>query len=70
MAVGVEVIKQRTCMSPNPSDHIRYAHSYIDLGFDQLIFHCPGPDQHAFIEGYGRNVLPALRQGVAGEKAA
>jgi coenzyme F420-dependent glucose-6-phosphate dehydrogenase len=69
-AVGIDVIKQRTCMSPDPADHIRFARGYIDLGFDHLIFHSPGPDQQAFIENYGRQVLPALRHNTAGEKAA
>ncbi|MEN3352120.1 MAG: hypothetical protein V7640_278, partial [Betaproteobacteria bacterium] len=31
------------------------------LGFDHLIFHSAGPDQKTFIEGYGRDVLPRLR---------
>jgi coenzyme F420-dependent glucose-6-phosphate dehydrogenase len=37
------------------------AQRYLDLGFDHLIFHSAGPDQRAFIEGYGRDVLPKLR---------
>jgi hypothetical protein len=32
------------------------------MGFDHLIFHSAGPDQKAFLDGYGRNVLPRLRQ--------
>jgi coenzyme F420-dependent glucose-6-phosphate dehydrogenase len=42
---------------------VRYAQKYIDMGFDQLIFHSAGPDQQAFIEAYGRDVLPKLRSG-------
>jgi hypothetical protein len=37
------------------------ARSQHDLGFDHLIFHPAGPDQQAFIEGYGSDVLPKLR---------
>jgi hypothetical protein len=32
------------------------------MGFDHLIFHSAGPDQCAFLEGYGRDVLPRLRE--------
>ena len=32
------------------------------LGFTHLYFHSAGPDQRAFLEAYGREVLPGLRQ--------
>jgi coenzyme F420-dependent glucose-6-phosphate dehydrogenase len=61
-AVGAEAIKESSCISADPDEHVAYAQKYIDLGFDHLIFHSAGPDQQAFIEGYGRDVLPKLRQ--------
>lgn len=61
--VGSDTIKQKMCISADPETHIRYAQHYIDLGFNYLIFHCPGPDQGAFLAGYGRDVLPHLRKG-------
>jgi coenzyme F420-dependent glucose-6-phosphate dehydrogenase len=60
--VGSDTIKEAVCISADPGDHIKLAQKYIDLGFDHLIFHSAGPDQRAFIEGYGRDVLPRLRQ--------
>ncbi|HSE88772.1 MAG TPA: hypothetical protein VLJ79_21320 [Candidatus Binatia bacterium] len=54
--------KEAVCMSTDPKDHIDLARRYIDMGFDHLIFHSAGPDQRAFLEGYGRDVLPRLRQ--------
>ena len=60
--VGSDAVKQSVCISANPEDHIRLARRYIDLGFNHLIFHSAGPDQKAFIAGYGRDVLPRLRQ--------
>ena len=60
-AVGAEAIKESSCISADPDEHVAYAQEYIDLGFDHLIFHSAGPDQQAFIEGYGRDVLPKLR---------
>jgi coenzyme F420-dependent glucose-6-phosphate dehydrogenase len=61
-AVGSDTIKQAVCISSDPQDHIKLAQKYIDLGFDHLFFHSAGPDQHAFIQNYGRDVLPQLRQ--------
>lgn len=62
-AVGGDTIKERACISSNPEEHVRFAQRYIDLGFDQLIFHAAGPDQRAFLDAYGREVLPRLRGG-------
>lgn len=61
--VGPDVIKQKMCLAPNPEDHVRYARQHIDLGFTHLYFHCAGPDQSKFLEDYGRDVLPAIKQG-------
>jgi coenzyme F420-dependent glucose-6-phosphate dehydrogenase len=60
--VGADTVRQSLCISADPQDHIRFAQQYIDLGFDHLVFHSAGPDQRAFIEAYGKHVLPQLRQ--------
>jgi coenzyme F420-dependent glucose-6-phosphate dehydrogenase len=60
--VGSDTIREAACISASPEEHIKLAQRYIDLGFDHLIFHSAGPDQRAFIEEYGKNVLPRLRQ--------
>ncbi|MFL6600418.1 MAG: TIGR03557 family F420-dependent LLM class oxidoreductase [Steroidobacteraceae bacterium] len=59
--VGADVVKKSVCISANPQDHVKLAKQYIDLGFNHLVFHSAGPDQKAFIQGYGRDVLPRLR---------
>jgi coenzyme F420-dependent glucose-6-phosphate dehydrogenase len=61
-SVGSDTIKKLVCISADAQRHIQLARSYIELGFDHLIFHSAGPDQKAFINGYGRDVLPRLRQ--------
>jgi coenzyme F420-dependent glucose-6-phosphate dehydrogenase len=60
--VGADTIRLSTCISADPDEHIEFSRRYIDLGFDHLIFHCAGPDQRAFLEDYGRDVLPRLRK--------
>ena len=59
--VGADTIQKAACISPRAEDHVRFAQQYIDLGFDHIIVHTAGPDQRAFIQGYGRDVLPRLR---------
>jgi coenzyme F420-dependent glucose-6-phosphate dehydrogenase len=61
-SAGTEIIKQKMCLSPDPEAHVRYAQQHIDLGFTHLFYHCAGPDQSAFLERYGRDVLTQLRQ--------
>jgi coenzyme F420-dependent glucose-6-phosphate dehydrogenase len=60
--VGADTVREAVRISADPEDHIKLAQRYIDLGFDHLFFHSAGPDQRAFIEAYGRHVLPALRR--------
>ncbi len=70
VAVGPDTVKQMGCFSPDPEEHVRFAQQYVDLGFDHLVFHYAGPDQRAFLERYGRDVLPRLRQRQATKKVA
>ena len=62
--VGPDTIKKSACISANPEDHVKFIQQYIDLGFNYLIFHSAGPNHRAFIEGYGRDILPRLRSRV------
>ena len=68
--VGADVIRQSACISANPDDHVRFAQRFLDLGFDQLYFHSPEPDQRGFLERYGRDVVPRLRQVGTAPRAA
>jgi coenzyme F420-dependent glucose-6-phosphate dehydrogenase len=60
--VGSDTIQKKVCISAKSEDHVQFAQRYIDLGFDHLCFHSADPDQRPFLEGYGRDVLPQLRQ--------
>ena len=60
--VGDDVIRNRQCISRNPEVHAKSAQRFIDAGFNRLYFHSAGPDQYEFIEGYGRDVLPIIRE--------
>ena len=59
--IGADVVKKTGCFSSNPDDHVKFVRQYIDLGFNVIFLHSAGPDQRAFLERYGRDVLPKLR---------
>ncbi len=59
--VGSDTIKKAGCISADPDDHVKFVQQYIDLGFDHLIFHSSLPGHQAFLEAYGREVLPRIR---------
>jgi len=35
---------------------------YVGLGFRNLVFHAPGPEQARFLKLYSEHVLPRLRK--------
>ena len=35
---------------------------YVELGFDELLFHLPAPDQERALDLFARDVLPRLRE--------
>lgn len=60
--VTPEAIKKAGCVSSEAKDHIQFAQQFIDLGFDNLIFHSARQDQRAFIESYSHDVVKHLRE--------
>ena len=51
----------RFIVSDDPDEVVERIAPYVELGFDELIFHAPGADQARFLEQFGRDVLPRLR---------
>jgi coenzyme F420-dependent glucose-6-phosphate dehydrogenase len=51
----------RFIVSDDPDEVVEQIGTYLDLGFDDLLLHGPGPDQHRFIEQFATDVLPKLR---------
>jgi len=58
----VERAASRWIVSSDPDEHIEKIRPYIELGFNHLVFHAPGPDQDRFLRLYAAQVLPKLRQ--------
>jgi coenzyme F420-dependent glucose-6-phosphate dehydrogenase len=59
--LSVEQTARRFIVSTDPDEHVEKIKTYIDLGFNHLVFHAPGPDQARFLRLYGDEILPRLR---------
>jgi coenzyme F420-dependent glucose-6-phosphate dehydrogenase len=54
----------RFICSNDPDEVVDRIGVYVDLGFEELVLHAPGPDQRRFLEEFGQDVLPLLRDRV------
>ncbi|MCW2983478.1 MAG: fgd [Conexibacter sp.] len=52
----------RFIVSDDPDEVVEKIAVYLDLGFNDLLLHGPGPDQARFIEQFAADVLPKLRE--------
>jgi coenzyme F420-dependent glucose-6-phosphate dehydrogenase len=59
--VRPENFEGRVFMSPDLDAHAAHLQHFIDLGFDQVYIHNVGRNQEAFVEAFGKRVLPQLR---------
>jgi coenzyme F420-dependent glucose-6-phosphate dehydrogenase len=60
-ALPAERAASRWIVSTDPEEHVARIRHYVDLGFNHLVFHAPGPDQSRFLRLYSQEVLPRLR---------
>lgn len=61
--VGIEHFKNRMLISADLEEHVAELQRYVDMGFDGIYLHNVGRNQAAFIEAFGRRVIPNLRLG-------
>ncbi|ASO19451.1 coenzyme F420-dependent glucose-6-phosphate dehydrogenase [Actinoalloteichus hoggarensis] len=57
-----EQAASRWIVSDDAEEHVERIKTYLDLGFDHLVFHAPGEDQPRFLQLYAEQVLPRLRE--------
>jgi len=60
-ALPVERTETRWICSADPEEHAARVQEYLDMGFNHLVFHAPGPDQDRFLDLYAEQILPRLR---------
>jgi coenzyme F420-dependent glucose-6-phosphate dehydrogenase len=58
--VRPENFKNRVLTTADLEKHVSYIQHFIDLGFKEIHVHNVNRDQEAFIEAYGKHVLPKL----------
>lgn len=61
-ALPIEQVASRWIVTSDPQEVVDQVAPYVDAGFDHLVFHAPGPDQHRFLTAFGEQVLPRLQQ--------
>jgi coenzyme F420-dependent glucose-6-phosphate dehydrogenase len=61
-ALPLERAASRWIVSSDADEHVERIGYYVSLGFRNLVFHAPGPDQARFLKLYGEHVLPRLRK--------
>ena len=60
-ALPVERAASRWIVSNDPDEAVQRIGKYVELGFNHLVFHAPGPDQARFLELFGERIAPRLR---------
>ena len=57
-----DVAHRRWLVSDDPEEHLEQLRPYIELGFTHLVFHSPTDAQGRFLEFYGAQILPRIRE--------
>ncbi|HKT72162.1 MAG TPA: glucose-6-phosphate dehydrogenase (coenzyme-F420) [Steroidobacteraceae bacterium] len=60
-ALPIERAASRWIVSDDPQEIVAGIRPYVQLGFDHLVFHAPGPDQGRFLKLFAERVAPLLR---------
>ncbi len=57
----IEQVATRWIVSSDPDEVLEQVRPYVDAGFNHLVFHAPGDDQPRFLDVFGADLLPRLR---------
>ena len=52
----------RFIVANDPEEVVEKIGYYVELGFNELVFHAPGTDQRRFLDQFAADVLPLLRE--------
>jgi coenzyme F420-dependent glucose-6-phosphate dehydrogenase len=61
-ALPLDRTASRWIVSTDPDEVVQRIEPYVSLGFNQLVFHAPGPDQERFLRLFAEQVAPRLRR--------
>ncbi|MBT6273418.1 MAG: glucose-6-phosphate dehydrogenase (coenzyme-F420) [Chromatiales bacterium] len=60
-SLPIERAASRWIVSDDPQEQIDGIRPYVEMGFNHLVFHAPGPDQARFIKQFSEKVMPRLK---------
>jgi coenzyme F420-dependent glucose-6-phosphate dehydrogenase len=52
----------RFIVTDDPAQVVEGIATYVDLGFDEIVFHAPGADQLRFLEQFREDVMPLIEE--------
>jgi hypothetical protein len=55
-------MRESVLISADPARHAAWLRDFIELAFEELLLHQVGTNQREFIDVFGREVLPQLRE--------
>ncbi len=58
--VSEDDVAEQVVTGDDPDDYLDEVRSYVDAGFDRVYLHQTGPNQRAFIEFAGRELIPEV----------
>ena len=61
-ALPIERAASRWIVSDDPDEVVEKVRPYVDLGFNHLVFHAPGPDQGRFLKLFEERLAEPLRR--------
>jgi len=61
-ALPVERAASRWIVASDAAQALERIGPYVDLGFNHLVFHAPGPDQGRFLHLFAERLMPMLRK--------
>jgi coenzyme F420-dependent glucose-6-phosphate dehydrogenase len=58
--VGVDYLKEAFVITTDPDDLMEVVETYVDCGFDEVVFQSSSPDQERFCEVMAETVMPSF----------
>ena len=58
---AIDRAPSRFIVSDDPQEIVSKIKPYVELGFQELVFHFPGDEQARFIDEFASDVFPLLR---------
>ena len=60
-SLSADQTASRWIVTADPDEVVEKLKMYMDLGFNHLVFHAPGPDQARFLGLFAKTVMPRIR---------